>query len=57
MKTLNKSTYRMEQSLESYNCNCNCGCNCLCTAQAAQAPADSDTSAGVSRGSSLTPHQ
>ena len=28
MKPLNKTTYRIEQSLESYSCSCTSGMNC-----------------------------
>ena len=34
MKRLNKTTYRMEQSLEAYSCSCSCtitsNCSCSC---------------------------
>jgi len=34
MKRLNKTTYRMEQSLEAYSCSCSCtvtnNCPCSC---------------------------
>ena len=38
MKKLSKRTYRIEQSLESYNCSVYCTCNCA--AACAGSPSD-----------------